>query len=103
MRWLDGITDSVDVNLSKLWEIVEERGACCTAVRGLERVGHNSGSEQQPQGKVREKGHGAPVLLQSTTRPQPSCVHQPRSSLNLVLLVGIREEVKVNMCSICHF
>ena len=59
MRWLDGITDSVDVNLSKLWEIVEERGACCTAVRGLERVGHNSGSEQQPQGKVREKGHGA--------------------------------------------
>ena len=71
MRWLDGITDSVDVNLSKLWEIVEERGACCTAVRGLERVGHNSGSEQQPQGKVREKGHGAPVLLQRKGDPFP--------------------------------
>ena len=27
MRWLDGVTDSVDTNLSKLWEIVKDRGA----------------------------------------------------------------------------
>ena len=27
MRWLDGITDSIDMNLSKLWQIVENRGA----------------------------------------------------------------------------
>ena len=27
MRWLDGMTDSMDMNLSKLWEIVKERGA----------------------------------------------------------------------------
>ena len=29
MRWLDSITDSVDLNLSKLWQIVEDRGAWC--------------------------------------------------------------------------
>jgi len=32
IRWLDSITDSVDMNLSKLWEIVEDRGAWYAAV-----------------------------------------------------------------------
>ena len=35
MRWLDSITDSVDVNVSKLWEIVKDREACSTAVHGV--------------------------------------------------------------------
>ena len=49
MRWLEAITDAVDVNLGNLQEMVRDREACSAAVHGLTRVGHNWLTEQQQQ------------------------------------------------------
>ena len=47
IRWLDSITDSRDMNLSTLWEIVKDRGACVPQFKGSQRARFDLATEQQ--------------------------------------------------------
>ena len=47
MRWLESIADSMDMNLSKLWEKVKDREVWHATVHGIARLGHDSVTEQE--------------------------------------------------------
>ena len=57
MQWLDSITDSVDMNLSKLWEIVMDRVFWCATVLEVSKVRYDLLAEQQQQDTYLAGGH----------------------------------------------
>ena len=47
MRWLDGITNSMDMNLGEVWDMVRDRAAGVLQSLGLQRVRHDLATEQR--------------------------------------------------------
>ena len=67
MRWLDGITDAVNMNLGKPWEMVRDREVWHAVVHGVETVRHNWVTEQQQHMNLREhnSAHKKNTVLES--------------------------------------
>ena len=51
MRWLDDVTDSMDISLREVWEIVKEGKPGVLQFMGSQRVGHDQATEQQQLGR----------------------------------------------------
>jgi len=67
MRWLDGITDSMDMSLSKLWEMGKDRKSGVLQSVGSQRAGHDRVTQQQSFNSIKE------VHLGGASGKEPAC------------------------------
>ena len=75
MKWLDSIIDSMDMSLSKLWEIVKDRKPRVLQSMGSQRVGHNLATEQLQQFNIKKKKQSKMDVLYSKVTIVHNAIH----------------------------
>ena len=119
MRWLDIINDSIAMNLSKLQEIVEDRGVWCAAIYGVTKSQiwlNDWTTTNHPHTKTKQ-GHHKTAKLQTNIHDECRCksLHQNISKPNLttqrtyalineIYSTGVRmiQHMQINQCDVSH-
>ena len=95
MRWLDGITDSKDVNLSELQEMVKDREDWCAHFMGLQRVGHDLVTKQQQQCKYTTSVQFSRSVVSNSLRP-----HELQHNILMTLQISVNPAIHLSFLEI---